>query len=136
MGNLTHRRGATATLPRTKRRARCYLCGCLLAHDEDESVVVACSPCRVSRRDYNPATDPVFDRALEELFRSYPGVRLFPRLALGVAPEHKRAVEAAIYRLRRRGMHIAGRPHSGGYVYEPVDVNATGRRGGARTVKA
>ena len=105
-----------ATLTQTNTRARCYLCGCVLAHDE--SVVVACTPCRLGRRDYNPAVDPVFDRALEELFLRYPGVRLHPRLALGVAPDHKRAVEQAVRRLRRRGMRITGLPHSGGYVYE------------------
>ena len=125
---------ATTTETTRDARCRCYLCGCVLAHDA--SVVVACSPCRRERRDYNPAGDPVFDRALEELFLRYPGVRLFPRLALGVAPDGKRAVEQSLRRLRRRGMTIIGLPHSGGYVYELPSVNGDRRRRGARTVKA
>ena len=104
-------------LATTDTAARCYLCGCLRAGDAETAA--ACDPCRGSRRDYNPAADPVFDRALEELFLRFPGQTVFPRLALGIAAGHKWAVVASVRRLRRRGMLIQGIAHSGGYVYRP-----------------
>jgi hypothetical protein len=84
---------------------------------------VVCSPCKGTRRTYNPAIDLSFDRLLEELFLAHPGELVYPRRMLAVDVCYRWGVVTAVRRLRRRGMDIAGVPGGGGgYVYRPEVV--------------
>ena len=106
------------TAPPDEGERRCVFCHCLLAADRSHTSCV-CTPCLSGRRDYDPACDPVFDRVLEELFLERPRQVLDPLALLGVSRRFKWSVRSSVRRLRRRGMHIEGIVHTGGYVYEP-----------------
>lgn len=106
------------TAPPSEGGRRCAFCRCNLGSDQEAGVCV-CTPCQNSRRNYDPACDPVFDRILEELFLMRPREVVDPLRLLAVPRRFKWSLRSSIRRLRRRGMHIEGVVHTGGYVYDP-----------------
>ena len=87
----------------------------MLARDESPGVYL-CSPCMVSSRDYDPATDAQFDAILERFFLSHPATVVSPCRMLGVPARYRRSVWVSIRRLRRRRLLIMSVGWSGGYV--------------------
>jgi hypothetical protein len=116
--------------PESGRERLCLLCGGRLATDRLRRLVFVCDPCRKDRRDYNPACDPAFDRALQDLFVAHPLEVVYPRQALGISLEYKSDVAHAIRRLRGR-LRIVGYPYTGGYVYVPDESGFTSDAAGA-----
>jgi hypothetical protein len=119
------------TAPPTGSGHRCLFCRCIIGSDQEPGVCV-CTPCQGARRDYDPAHDHVFDRILEELFLTHPGVTIDPLRLLAVPRRFKWSVNTSVRRLRRRGMHITGVPYTGGYVYDPNVTTPRGRLRGRR----
>jgi len=97
---------------------RCRQCGCRLASDhlDDEW----CTPCLLSRRDYDPRNDPFFlDEVLHYLILFSPE-RLDLIRVMGLQPEHRELVKKAIVQLRTLGFDIRAEQRLRGYRYAGV----------------
>ena len=92
----------------------CRRCGARLASDHQDDDW--CSPCLLSRRSYDPRSDPAFLTDLLLVLTTATGP-VEPLKALGIGYEHRQLVRDGIRTLRRRGHVIRATERTAGYVY-------------------